>query len=47
MLPIAGTLPPSVVAASLNASEEFARSLDVGHAETMQPAADAHLKALS
>ncbi|KAK9837295.1 hypothetical protein WJX81_004372 [Elliptochloris bilobata] len=42
-----GTLPSPAVAASLNASEGFARSLDVAHAQTMQPAADAHIQVLA
>lgn len=38
-LPVAcaGTLPPSAVAASLNASMDFAKSLDVANVATMQP----------
>lgn len=44
---LAGTLPPYAVAAGLNVSDDFARSLDVAHGETMQPAADSHIKALA
>ena len=44
---LAGTLPPYAVAAGLNVSDDFARSLDVAHGMTMQPAADSHSKALA